>query len=89
MEEKEGDDGGRLCGDAFGKIKCAKERGSVEEGREECENGENVKLGNGHELAGVQVIPVSELVSEHSFNFFRFGLLNECIENHNMFALYI
>ena len=34
----------------------------MEEGREKCEDAEDVQLGDAQELGGVHVVPVSELV---------------------------
>jgi hypothetical protein len=34
----------------------------VQEGREEGKDGEDVELGDGHHLRGVEVVPVTEFV---------------------------
>lgn len=59
----------------------------VEESWEECQDGEEVELGHDEELGGVEVVPVTELVSENGFDLFGFRLLDQCVKDDNVFAL--
>jgi hypothetical protein len=60
----------------------------VQEGGEEREDGEDVELGDGHHLGGVHVVPVPELVREDGFDFFGFALLDEGVEDDDVFGLF-
>jgi hypothetical protein len=62
LEQEECDNSGRLCGDGFGKVKGTEEGRCMQEGWEECENGEDVQLGDGHHFCRVEVVPVPEFV---------------------------
>jgi len=62
LEEEEGDNGGRLSGNLFGKVEGLEERGCVEEGREKGKDCENVELGDCQHLSWVHVVPVAEFV---------------------------
>lgn len=63
LEEQESDEGRRLSSDLLREVEGPQERGSVQEGGEGGQNGEHVKLGDSHELGGVEVVPVTEFVS--------------------------
>lgn len=60
----------------------------MQKGGEEGEDGEDVELGNGHHLGGVHVVPVTELVCEDGFDFFGLALLDEGVEDDDVFGLF-
>ena len=87
LVEQEGHDRGRLGGDFGWEVKRSQEERGVEERGEEREDGENVQLGDGEQLGRMHVVPVTKLMCQDSFDFFRFALFDECIEDDDMFGL--
>ena len=71
----------------LGEVEGAQNWRRVHEGREQCENGEEVELGNKQELGRVHVVPVTKLVCQDSFDFFRLALLDERVKDDDMFGL--
>jgi hypothetical protein len=60
--KKKRDYRGWACGNGLGETKGTEQGGRVEECREECEDGEEVELGNKEQFCRVVVVPVSEFM---------------------------
>ena len=46
-----------------------------------------MQLGDRHELQWVHVVPVTKLMCQDSFDFFRLALFDERVEDDDMFGL--
>jgi len=63
LEEKERDNSGWLGSNFLGEVEGPEERRCMQESGEEGQDREDVELGNGHHLCGVEVVPVAEFMS--------------------------
>ena len=88
LEQQERNDRRRVGRHLFREAERAEEGRGVQEGGEEGEDGEDVELGDGHHFGGVHMVPVAELVCEHGFDFFGFALLDEGVEDDDVFGLF-
>lgn len=58
----------------------------MQESWEQGEDGEDVDLRDGKKFGRVEVVPVAELMCEHSLNFFGLALLDERVEYNDMLS---
>jgi len=86
LEQNERQNRRGLCRNFFREVKCSEEPWGVNEGREESEDREDVDLRNDEELCWVHVVPVAKFMSKDGFYFLSLALLDQGIEDDDMFA---
>ena len=62
LEKEEGYHGGWMSGNLWWETKGTKDGWRIEEGREECEDCEDVKLGQAEQFRRVEIVPMTEFV---------------------------
>jgi len=74
------------CRNVCWKVERSEEPRGMNKGGKESEDRKDVGLGNNEKLGWVHIIPMAKFMSEDGFYLFSFALLDEGIEDDNMFA---